>query len=189
MTVMKRKPFPSMSAVNTPLEQALAANLIGDMNLLRLKATARLLARGLEPEFHWWDLLQEAFARVLNGSRRVPPDVPVDAFMAGVMRSIRAECWRKRSRHADPASSRETMEAPDPAADPERAALAEEELKSIERLFEDDPLALNILEGLADGLSAEEIRGRYGISNTGYDSARKRMRRALLREGLKWKGL
>jgi DNA-directed RNA polymerase specialized sigma24 family protein len=191
MTAMKRKelPFPAMSAVNTPLEQAIAANLVSDMNLLRLKATARLLARGLEPEVQWWDLLQEAFARVLNGSRRIPPEVPIDAFMTGVMRSIRAECWRRRSRHEDPADPRQAMHELDPVPDPERAALAQEELESIERLFADDREALSIVEGLADGLSAEEIRSQYGIPKTAYDSARKRMRRALLREGLRWKGL
>jgi hypothetical protein len=43
-------------------------------------------------------------------------------------------------------------------------------------------LALHL--GLADGLSAEQIRSAHGISRTDYDSARKRMRRTLLREAL-----
>jgi hypothetical protein len=36
------------------------------MDLMRLKAVARLYARGLPPEVGWSDLLQEAFARVLD---------------------------------------------------------------------------------------------------------------------------
>ncbi len=111
-----------------------AAELVNDMDLLRLKANAKLLARGLAPEVQWWDLLQEAFARVLSGHRGRPPDVPVDAFITGVMRSIRSQYWRRMSR-----GSQE---------------------------------------------NATEISAN-GFSKTTYDSARKRMRRTLLREGLR----
>jgi RNA polymerase sigma-70 factor (ECF subfamily) len=154
------------------------------MNLLRLKATARLLARGLAPEVYWWDLLQEAFARVLNGSRHRPPDVPVDVFITGVMRSIRADYWR-RKKQLEAALARRPIEAVDAIPDPERALLAQEELDEIGALFAADPVATRILTGLADGLSAEEIRVRHSLSNTEYDSARKRIRRALLREGIR----
>src|SRR5262245_42352442 len=97
----------------TPLERAVAAKLVGDMNLLRLKVVARVLARGLEPDVFWGDLLQEAFARVLNGTRKQPEGVPIDVFMAGVMRSIRAEYWRRRRRHDEADDS--VDETPDPA--------------------------------------------------------------------------
>ncbi|KGM34937.1 hypothetical protein, partial [Inquilinus limosus] len=55
---------------------------------------------------------------------------------------------------------------------------------AIDRLFADDPAALAVILGLSQGLSAEEIRERTGLSETEYDSTRKRMRRALLRHGL-----
>jgi len=61
---------------------------------------------------------------------------------------------------------------------------AEQELAAIARLFADDPVALRILACLGEGMSAEQIRVVTGLSKTDYDSARKRMRRALLREGL-----
>ncbi len=188
------KVWPFESHGNTPLERAVAAQLVGDMNLLRLKAIARLLARGLAPEISWGDLLHEAFARVLNGSRRRPENVPVDVFMAGVMRSIRAEHWRRRRRALQPVAEATTVaavrparaeEARDPAPDPERALLAEQELAAIAALFAGDAVATQILAGICDGLSAEEIREECGLSKTEYDSARKRMRRRLLREGLK----
>ncbi len=168
---------------DTPLEQALATKLIEDMNLLRLKTTARLLARGLAPEIYWWDLLQEAFARVLNGTRHRPPGVPIDVFMTGVMRSIRSEYWRRKAQ-VEAGMSRRVSEETATAPDPERAVLAQEQLEEIGQLFADDPVATHILTGLADGLSAEEIRVKYRLSNTEYDSARKRMRRALLRDGI-----
>jgi RNA polymerase sigma-70 factor (ECF subfamily) len=45
-------------------------------------------------------------------------------------------------------------------------------------------VALQIIAGLGDGLTAEEIRRTLGMGKTDYDSARKRMRRALIRAGL-----
>jgi RNA polymerase sigma-70 factor (ECF subfamily) len=172
---------------DTPLEQAVAAKLVGDMNLLRLKVSARILARGLAPDIYWWDLLQEAFARVLNGTRRCPPDVHFDVFMTGVMRSIRTE-YRRRQMQLHLALMRSREIAGETAApDPERSLLAQEELEAIGELFADDPVVTHIITALGDGLSAEEIRAKYGLTNTEYDSARKRMRRALLRDGIRSK--
>ena len=72
----------------------------------------------------------------------------------------------------------------DPAPGPERALVALQELAAIRELFATDPTALQIIDGLGQGLSAEQIRRSTGLSKTDYDSARKRMRRTLLREGL-----
>ena len=79
----------------TPAGQALTLKLVTKMDLLRLKAVARLLARGLPAEVGWSDLLQEAFARVLDGSRQCPEDLPTVVFLAGIMRSIRAQHFRR----------------------------------------------------------------------------------------------
>jgi hypothetical protein len=46
----------------------------------------------------WEDLLQEALSRVLTGVRQRPEDVPMVAFVAGIMRSLRAEHWRRFSK-------------------------------------------------------------------------------------------
>lgn len=181
MTQTKPSPAPKLPAYGTPLERAVAAELVNDMDLLRLKANAKLLARGLAPEVQWWDLLQEAFARVLSGNRGRPPDVPVDAFITGVMRSVRSQHWRRMSRGGQESET----EISDPSPDPERAVLAVQELAAITRLFADDPVVMRILDGLADGSTPEEICSTSGFSKTTYDSARKRMRRTLLREGLR----
>jgi len=181
----------------TPAAQALALNLVTAMDLLRLKSVARLYARGLPPEVGWADLLQEAFARVLDGSRKCPEGLPMTAFLAGVIRSIRTEHWRRARRQAarlpqmlaelDPGGDLEG-EAGDPAPDPERSLIAMQLLTEIYRLFAEDPRALQVIEGLFEGSSPERIRARYDMSKTDYDSTRKRMRRALLREGLRWGG-
>jgi DNA-directed RNA polymerase specialized sigma24 family protein len=176
-----------------PAEVALALNLISRMDFLRLKAIARLHARGLPPDVSWDDLLQEAFTRAIVGSRRKPEGVTMVAFLAGIMRSLRAEHWRRA--RGGPAS-RDSLridhqrdlsragELRDPASDLEQALLAREQIEAIEQLFAGDEAALGILAGLAEGRSAAQIRAAMGISKIDYDSARKRMRRTLLREGL-----
>lgn len=185
------------AVLKTPAAQALELKLVTPMDLLRLKAVARLYAHGLPPEVGWTDLLQEAFMRVLDGSRKCPQGVPAAVFFAGVMRSIRTQhCRRARVAAArspylladfDPPGDT-TGEAGDPRPDPERSLLAMQQLAGIYRLFADDVRAQQIMEGLFEGWTPEEIRARYDMSKTDYDSTRRRMRRVLLREGLKWGG-
>ena len=175
-----------------PTETALALEIVSEMDLLRLKTIARLHARGLPSDVGWEDLLQEAFTRVLTGARRVPAGIAPVAFMAGIMRSLRSEHWRRfgaARRRENPASdyraygTRE-LALRDTAPDPERSLIAAEQLKAIEQLFADDPVVLKIIDALGEGLAAEQIRTELSLTKTEYDSARRRMRRCLLREGL-----
>ena len=176
-----------------PTETALAQKLVTKMDLLRLKTIARLHARGLPADVSWEDLLQEALTRVLTGARRIPERVAPVAFIAGIMRSLRSEHWRRvgaaeRRRQYAVSGNRayhtRELAPPDTAPDPERSLIAIEELKAIEQLFADDPVVLGIIAALGEGLTAEQIRDRHALSKTDYDSARKRLRRCLLREGL-----
>jgi DNA-directed RNA polymerase specialized sigma24 family protein len=178
----------------TPAAQALALELVTETDLLRLKAIARLRARGLPPETSWSDLLQEAFARVLDGSRRKPDGVPMVAFLAGVMRSIKGEHWRRARREARQLPNvladlgsvdSQGGELCDPAPNPERILIAMQELAAIDQLFAEDPQARQVIAGLFEGRSPDEICANYDLSKTEYDSTRKRMRRMLLREGLR----
>ena len=176
-----------------PSQTVLALSLASEMELLRLKTIARVYARGLPPDVAWDDLLQEALTRVLTGARRQPEGVTMVAFVAGIMRSLKAEHWRRvRKRSGGHEALRidrisngsGEVDLRDPAPGPERSLSAQQELTAVERLFADDPMALKIIAGLGQGLSAEQIRVATGISRTDYDSARRRMRRTLLREGL-----
>lgn len=177
----------------TPASRALAAALISETDLLRLKAVARLHAYGLPGDVDWHDLLQEAILRTLEGKRRPPDGISMVTFLAGVMRSIKSEHWRRLRREARDFTSRRTdgEEAVhgvcDPSPDQERRLVALTQLRAIDRLFVDDRQALQILGGLGEGLSAEEIQKACGMSRTEYESTRKRMRRLLLREGLAWR--
>jgi RNA polymerase sigma-70 factor (ECF subfamily) len=108
--------------------------------------------------------------------------VPLLAFLAGVMRSLVDEQWRRR-RLLD------TLPAPEgagPVNDPERVYAAAEALAAIHRLFATDMPATRVITGLLDGMTADEIRRHYGLSVVEYDTARRRIRRTLLRHGLTW---
>jgi DNA-directed RNA polymerase specialized sigma24 family protein len=178
---------------NTTVETTCAIRTLSDVDLLRLKAIARVWARGLPDGLGWADVLNEAIARVLDGSRRWPPGVPLLAFLSGVMRSICDDYWRRARRDlgllvrfedfVDLAAPGEESE---PTPDPERVLAAGQALAAVDRLFAGDPAVLKIIAGLADGLTAKEICGVYGMSECAYDTARKRMRRAILRSGLAW---
>ena len=160
-----------------------ALRTLADADLLRLQAIARLRARVL-PGVDWADLLQEAVLRCLDGSRAWPVGVPLVAFLAMTMRSV-ADDHRRRHRRETRAGLSAGQAAAaalaDPGPDPERAMQAVQALAGIERLFAGDEIALRIVAGLAEGLSPLEIRTRNGFGQTLYDTARKRMRRALMR--------
>ncbi|MGO4128329.1 RNA polymerase sigma factor [Inquilinus sp. YAF38] len=177
------KPWIARRAVGrTEQEVRRALAALSEPDLLRLQAIARLRCRGL-PGLDWQELLHEAVLRALDGSRPWPPDVPMIAFLAGIMRSLRSDHWR-RQRATAAALSAQAAEVADQVPDPERIAAATQALAAIDRMFADDPAAIAVILGLSQGLSAEEIRRRTGLSETEYDSTRKRMRRALLRHGL-----
>lgn len=170
---------------DTAMSEALSSGRLSETDLLRLKAIARLHARDLPPGIGWMDLLQEALLRALRGSRPRPPDLPIVTFIAGVMRSIKSEHWRRARREAE-THTRLADRAESPL-DPERSLAAQQQLALIYRLFADDPAALQVIAGLSAGVPAGQIRAACGMSKTDYDSTRKRMRRMLLREGLAWR--
>lgn len=159
---------------------ALAA--LGGADHVRLARIARLRARGL-PEVDWQDLLHDAIARALDGSRRWPSDVPLLVYLAGTMRSLASEAWRRRI--ARPVA-RESDEDHGPGLidegpDPERALTARDLLRKTLDLFADDHAALAVISGLAEGQTPAEVQAEATLSPTEYDSARRRIRRTLAR--------
>jgi len=178
---------------NSADDVALAIHSLSDADLVRLKALAQLWVRGLPRGFSWSDVLHEAIARALDGSRKWPRGIPILAFLSGVMRSICEDQWRRErlehevlAREVDSADLCGIGDTAGSTTDPERAVGAAQSLAAINRLFAADPDALKIIAGLSDGLTAAEICRVYGMSEREYDTTRKRMRRALLRCGLDW---
>ena len=72
------------------------------------------------------------------------------------------------------------------ADNPERTYAAAEALAAIYRLFASDEAAIKVITGLIDGMKAEDIRRRYGLTDVEYDTTRRRIRRTMLRDGLAW---
>lgn len=169
---------------------ALAA--LSNAELVRLNALARLWTRGMPETLSSADVLQEAIARALDGSRKWPPGVPILAFLSGVMRSICDDHWRHAVREArvivrgHDAADAGAEETGAGHPDPERVLAAAQALSDIYDLFAGDGLALKVITGLADGLTAVEICEAYRLTEREYDTTRKRMRRALLRAELEW---
>ncbi len=196
MVVMERWTItqkPSEPGARTAADIASAIHALTDADLVRLKSLARLWSLGLPGGIGWTDVLHEAVARVLDGSRPWPPDVPILAFLSGVMRSICDDHWR-RVRYEqrllvsrdDPNHRGGSGDPIDEVPDPERVVVAAEVLTRVYRLFEGDPLALKVIAGMADGLPAKDICKFYDISERDYDTTRRRMRRTLLRQQRNW---
>jgi DNA-directed RNA polymerase specialized sigma24 family protein len=189
MQRIERNRRVAIAVDHTAVDAARAIQALSDADLVRLAALARLWSRGLPDGIGWTDVLNEAVVRVLDGSRPWPPNVPLLAFLSGVMRSICDDHWRRARRealrrHGDLADLGDAIA--DGSADPERMLAAAQALAQINRLFAGDRPALQIIAGLSEGLTAGEICRRYGMEERDYDSTRKRMRRALLRCGLSW---
>jgi RNA polymerase sigma-70 factor (ECF subfamily) len=106
------------------------------------------------------------------------------AFIAGIMRSLRSEHARRAHGGRRACEPLQVERLRDPRADLEQSLMAREEIESIERLFVGDSEVQGLLQGLMEGLSPAQIRAALKISKTAYDSARKRLRRTLLKEGL-----
>ncbi len=176
----KKEWAPRAAPASRDVGAALAA--LPEEDLLRLRAIARLRARSLPGGMSWSDLLHEAVVRALAGTRPWPPDVPLLAFLGGVMRSLCDEQWRRHRRQ-------DAVSIPDDAGgsdDPERACAAAEALAAIHRLFVSDEAAMKVITGLTDGMVAEDIRRHYSLTAVEYDTTRRRIRRTMLRHGLAW---
>lgn len=153
---------------------------------VRLKKAAAYYAR---PAIPAQDLLQEAFARALDGSRACPAHVDAVRFLAEAMRSIADGEQDKADRRPALASieggsgAAAAMNCPDPTPGVEDRIVQEEQdarmRDDLLALFEDDPAAKDIVEGTMEGMTAEELRELTGLDKTAYDSKRKLIRRRI----------
>lgn len=174
------------------IEEALTG--LSNADLLRLKRVAQLRTYGL-PGMNWEDLLQEAIARALAGTRVWPSGVPFLAFLVQTMRSIANEAWlnAKRSNvtlESDFESGKtnsdgrefQLEEVATNEIDPEREAMARGALRWIEAFFAEDSDATAVLTGLAQGLSPQETQTQSNMTPLRYEAAQKRIRRKLAKD-------
>ena len=146
------------------------------------------------------DILQEATLRLLQEKRHWKSQkVDFVGLLAGIIVSIESD-WRKRGKRGEtpiletdlPAtnSDGETVptvlqQAADPRPTPEQQlieseALTQEQLfQQIEELFSEDPLAALILSEWQRGTKGPEIMKALDLTRQGYDTAVRRMDRAI----------
>jgi DNA-directed RNA polymerase specialized sigma24 family protein len=116
------------------------------------------------------DLVQEALARVLEGKRAWPRNLPIAVFLRGVMRSIASD-W--------------VIECHDDTVDVDdigyvnHSAAARIDAQKMLALFDDDPIAQRIFMAMLAGAKGEELRALSGLAQKDYETKRTKMRRRL----------
>ena len=135
------------------------------------------------------DLLQEAFARALDG-RQCPTDVTVVKFLAEAMRSIahgEVEKVEHRlvlvSTNASDEIAQEAFAFQDQSPNAEQSMISDETVAEIRSailtLFADDQHAQIIAEGLMEDIDGEDLRALCGLEVTAYNSKRRLVRRRI----------
>lgn len=154
---------------------------------IRLRKSATFWATGRPISAK--DLLQEAFARAIDG-RVCPADVGIVKFLAQTMRSIangEAEKIGNRlqlvSAGASEAVAQKILDFRDPGPGAEQQIVTCENITEIRlailALFDDDSSAQVIAEGLMDGIDGEELRVLCELDVTAYNSKRRLVRRRI----------
>ena len=150
------------------------------------------------------DLIQEAFTRILDGTRQWYKDrVSFTDFLVGAIYSIASEWagYRKRNKELPEYASLESalsktdedgktvspfdgVREPSPNAEEELIdAVAEAENKAlvekIEALFADDEKASIVLMGFQDGMDGPAIRAEFGMPEKEYRTTMRRIQRGV----------
>jgi len=161
-------------------------NSLGESDLNRLKCFADRKMFGMEGVLNGKnseDLLQEAFSRVISGSRKwYPSKVNFIGFLFGVIRSIASE-WRKKLVEIETVGGDNIRningEFNKYEKDIERRFDVDRKIKAIKELFKEDKDALisQIIDGRLEGLTRSEIMECLEISIKEYETAMKKLYR------------
>lgn len=167
----------------TPNGAARALSELSSADLVRLERLARARAAGLAG-VDWADLLQEAFSRILAGTRRWPGHVPFVAFVAQTLRSLANEERRQAKDHplitiGSTHLSGLPVEVADDHPEAEAGLAARQFLDRILAAAGDDTAMLAVLSGIERGETAAETMARETLAAREYDAARKRFRRMM----------
>jgi hypothetical protein len=146
------------------VERVLAS--LSDGEMIALMKIARLYAR--KTPYDKEDLIQEAFARVLSGRRAWTKGTGAVLFLGGVIRSIAWE-WKSEGPLDATPSTDLKME--------ERNAHAAIDATKVVALFDDDPVARNMVTAMMDGARGEELQAMSGLGKVAYESKRTKIRR------------
>jgi DNA-directed RNA polymerase specialized sigma24 family protein len=157
----------------SPSEVRRALGRLRQADIVRLSLLAQHWVRGLSRR-EADDLLNEALDRVLSGRRPWPSDVPISAFLNGVMRSIASQ-WRHEDLRESLLEDHEegAIEKIEGCLDPDHEL--NDLLFQMRQALADDQEALGIFDHILADSDREEAQAVLGIDATGYDTARRRM--------------
>ena len=161
------------------------------VELVRLRKAGRIYAVGLACDAD--DLLGEAVARAVAGSRRCRRDMAIVPFLVGAMRSIASKTRRSAEREGEVVSLDATgtdgrpVVAPPVSHEPDAETLwlREEDMNlriaALEELFADDDDALLMIWADLEETPKEEIKMQHDIDDKAYATIRRRIRRKIER--------
>jgi DNA-directed RNA polymerase specialized sigma24 family protein len=159
---------------------------LSSADLLRIKKVSHHLSfGGARPAA---ELRQEAIKRALAGTRRCPSHVSLVSFLCGTMRSIasadrRAHALELSVVPRDGVTTTLVWEGRDPRLSPEDQMLRDQEpieiKKAILSLFNDDPAAQMLVEGMIEGMEGEELRELVDLSEKDFATKRRLVRRRI----------
>jgi hypothetical protein len=164
------------------VEAAIRAFSIADWSRLHKVAKAFSFKTGWDFE----DLLQEATMRTLQGTRNCPCDVDVMKHLIDTMSSI-ADGEREKAHNQVPhvPTAQPGIEDAEDPASPEWSAednLAYEGGRAeILAMFDDDPVARELVEGILARFGTEQLKELTGLQGTAYNTKRTLVRRRLLK--------
>lgn len=151
--------------------------------------TSAMFARRINGE--GGDLLNDAVRKALS-SRRCPADVPVDQFLAGIMRSATSTILRSRERRRDPldyvplndavellATGRYTTKSADELIEIERVQKLCEEV--IDRLADGSTEQTALIDGIGLDLRGRQLAEHLGVSLRELATLRKALKRRIMR--------
>lgn len=175
---------------------------LDDQALARLRKEAKHMIVGTRFD-HPHDLINETVERLLARDRLWPIHVPFERFFSNAMRSVAygiRHLKRQKSEvlaadHVDVAAEDEDpidLVAEESVPSVEASLISEEDrqaaardIAAIEENFKNDSEVSMILMGIEDEISPAELREMAGMSQTEYETARKRLRRGLERLSLR----
>lgn len=198
---MEKKPSRRVPEEKAASQEEIVAAIqcLSEADNIRLEKFGRFRIRGLgraSAGRDWRDLLGEALTATLDiNRRRWNKSVTFVQHLLGAMRSI-STSWKnsfdpdeahlesdliRTDSEGNESSVFAGIRSTDP--DGERIVTAKQEVEEIERLFQDDSIALDIIGGWRSEMTGPDIQEALGISQTEYETRVRRMRRVLRAQG------
>lgn len=169
-------PEPRQRTVEEIIE---AIESLTDPDYLRFIKAGRAWAADLR-DCDAADLLHEALTRLVEGRRHMPESINFTHGVLEIMRSLADERRKQQIKfwaNADETQPKKTVD--DRALE---RLIQEHALVALTESVGDDSTAADVLRLRAEGYTPNEICERLSIKRTTYDSANKRIRRAVLRD-------